>query len=337
MTRLAALAGAVGLAWHGAAWPTPAHAQMADDARAGVTPVRLAAPVAAGPDSIAPAPSAAMAMPAYCARPGARTQARVLAGSGAVAANAALYLVLKDAWWSGTPAERFRYNYDWNDEWRLQDKYGHAWGGYHLTRVGTSVANAACVSRKTAAVAAWVYSNALQYQIEVFDATQQDFGFSPPDILFNLMGSSWALGQEFVPAMRHVTPTFAYWPSQAMQRVLSGAANNPFLHPTIDYGGQTYWLSFDVDSLAPRAVAAWWPGILRVSAGMGITDWIDPVGAVFRIRAQQRVLLSLDLDLSKLPGSHPAWMAVKRQLKYVHVLGPTLQLTPKLDAFLLGR
>jgi uncharacterized protein YfiM (DUF2279 family) len=282
-------------------------------------------------------PAAAQSVPDYCSRPAARTQARILAGTGAVAANAGLYLVLKDAWWSGVPAERFRYNYDWNDEWRAQDKFGHAWGGYHLTRLGTSVANAACISRKSAAVAAWVYSNALQYQIEVFDATQQEYGFSPPDILFNLMGSSWALGQEFVPALRHVTPTFQYWPSQAMMRVIEGKANNPFLHPTIDYGGQTYWLSFDVDSLAPKSVAKWWPGILRVSAGMGITDWIDPAGAVFRIRAQQRVLLSLDLDLSKLPGSHPAWMAVKRQLKYVHIFGPTIQLTPRVDAFLLGR
>lgn len=295
-------------------------------------PVGVTSPGVRAADA-GPAPD----LPAYCGRPAARRAARVGATGGFVAANAAMYLVLKDAWWSGEPAERFRFNYDWDDEWRNQDKNGHAWGGYHLTRVGTSLVHGACVSRKTAALWAWAISNALQFQIEMLDATQAEFGFSPPDILFNVAGSSWALGQEFVPALRHVTPTFWYWPSQALQRVWSGQATNPYLHPTIDYGGQTYWLSFDVDSLAPARVAKWWPGFLRVSAGVGITDWVDPVGAQSRIPAQRRWLLSLDLDPSKLPGDHPAWMAVKRQLKYVHFMGPTLQLSPKLDAYLLGR
>ena len=76
-----------------------------------------------------------------------------------------------------------------------------------------------------------------------------------------------------------------------------------------------------------------WPSFLRFSLGHSITDWIDPeTGA--NIRAQRRILLSIDFDAEKLPGENRVWKTIKRQLGYIHLPSPALQITP--SAKLIG-
>ncbi len=288
--------------------------------------------------AVAPSP-AQVADVAYswCGSPRGRTISRIVAGTAFTATNLVLWDYLKQQWWNGERSDRFWVHYDWGEDWHDQDKFGHLLGGYQLTRVGTEVLQSACISRKTAAVWAYVYSNAFQFQIEMLDATQKEYGFSPADMLFNVTGSTLRLSQEFFPVMRHIKPTFSYWPSGAMWKVIRKEAVNPYLHATIDYSGQTYWFSFDVDSLLPKQAADVWPGFLRVSLGAGITDWVDPNTATSRYFARRRWLLSLDLDVGKLPGDHPVWKAIKENLSYVHIMGPAIQLWPKPDAYLLYR
>jgi hypothetical protein len=103
------------------------------------------------------------------------------------------------------------------------------------------------------------------------------------------------------------------------------------LRPSLDYSGQTYWLSTDVNALLPENAKPFWPSFLRISAGHSITDWIDPrTGA--NIRARRKLLLSIDFDAEKLPGDNRMWKTVKHQLSYIHFPSPTIELTPKFQA-----
>jgi hypothetical protein len=179
------------------------------------------------------------------------------------------------------------------------------------------------MSEKKASLWAVAYAAAFQLQIEVWDGTQARYGFSPPDLLYNSIGQGLSLSHAFVPAMRAVMPTMSYRRTQALKNTQAGLIPGD-LRATVDYSGQTYWLSVDVDTLLPARAKRLWPDLLRFSIGHTITDFIDPrTGA--DIRAQRRILLSLDIDPLKLPGRAPWWVAVKQGLRHYHFPSPALE------------
>ncbi len=273
-------------------------------------------------------PLPASAQPSYCEHDAARTTARVAVASSAVAGNVALHAYFKNAWWSGEKAESFWVNHDWGMAFRDQDKFGHALGGYHLARIGTDLLEAGCYSRRTALIWGSAYAAVFQLQVEIWDGYQAKYGFSPPDLLANSVGTGLFVAQELVPALRNVKPTFSYWPTRAYRRWSEQPGSE--LRNSIDYTGQTYWLSADIDEMLPAGAARWWPGILRLSVGHSITDWIDPATGR-TVEARRRMLLSLDVDAAKLPGSHPIWVRVKRELGYIRFPAPALQIFPRVE------
>jgi hypothetical protein len=244
-----------------------------------------------------------------------------------VGGNAALYSYFKRAWWSGEKADHFFFRADWDQDFRDQDKFGHLFGGYHLARFGNAFLRSACMSKGHAIAWSATYAALFQLQIEVWDGRFKKYGFSYADLIANTAGTALAVLHETHPATRAIKPTISYSKSAAMRN----ADNIPGeLRPSLDYSGQTYWFSADIDALLPKEAKPYWPGFLRVSVGHSITDWIDPqTGA--NIRAQRKILLTLDLDAEKLPGNNRIWKTVKRQLGYIHLPSPAIQITPSTE------
>ncbi|MDQ6716947.1 MAG: hypothetical protein M3Z17_01225, partial [Gemmatimonadota bacterium] len=108
---------------------------------------------------------------------------------------------------------------------------------------------------------------------------------------------------------------------------LKNKLNTSELRPSLDYSGQTYWFSTDVNALLPDDKKRLWPSALRVSVGHSITNWILPTDGR-EVRARRKLLISIDLDPEKLPGDNHIWKEIKHQLGYYHFPAPALQLTP---------
>lgn len=251
-----------------------------------------------------------------------------------VGANLELFRRFKNAWWSGERSDGFFFNADWDEDFRDQDKFGHLLGGYHLTRAGNTLLRGACVSEKKAIALSALYATLFQLQIEIWDAKYEKYGFSYPDLLANTLGMGLAVLHAVKPETEIVRPTISYRRTAAMKQ--RGPADE--IRHSIDYSGQTYWLSLDVDAALPQSARPYWPGILRFSVGHSITDWILPrePGVPQEtpqpvVRAQRRILLSLDLDAERLPGNHPLWSFVKRQIGFIRLPAPALQVTPDLQ------
>jgi len=262
-------------------------------------------------------------------RLGGRPATRVAVATTFVGGNLALYEYFRRAWWSGERAKRFTINWEQDDQFRQADKFGHALGGYHLARAGTDLLRAACASDRSAVLWGSLYAAAFQLQIELWDATQAKYGFSPNDVLANTAGTLYHVAQRAYPTLRHVKPTFSYSPSAAYRNRATFAPGSPSveLRPSLDYSGQTYWMSADVKALLPADLKPYWPGIVRLSFGHSITDFADPETGDWST-AEHQLLLSLDLDPEKLPGNHPVWKFVKHQLSYYRFPAPALQITP---------
>ena len=290
-------------------------------------PARRVAMLSAAAVVLAGPPRTAAAQWAGPCEKGGRPATRAAVATAAVAGNAALLIYFKQAWWSGEKADHFFFQSDWDQDFRDQDKFGHAWGGFHLTQGGVELLDMACIARPKGALLSAAYATIFQLQIEVWDGFYESYGFSYPDLIMNASGAALAVLHERAPRTRAVKPTFWYRPSAAWHR-RAEHGNHP--RATTDYSGQSYWLSVDVDTLLPAGARRYWPGFVRVSLGHTITDWVDP-NTGGSLRAKRRLLLSLDVDPEKLPGNHPAWRLVKRQLSFVHFPSPALQLTPKVE------
>lgn len=258
------------------------------------------------------------------------TAVRAGVGSAFVGGNAYLYHYFKKAWWSGDRAPHFFFHADWDQWFRDQDKFGHLFGGYHLARIGYAGLREACVSDKKAIIWSAAYAAAFQLQIEVFDGRFKKYGFSYADMIANTAGQALAVMQEVHPSWRAIKPTFSYHKTRALLNTEKGLLPGAELRPSLDYSGQTYWFSADVNELLPDEAKPYWPSFIRLSVGHSITDWVtpDPPGAT--VRAKRKILLSLDFDPEKLPGDFPLWRTIKHTLSYYHFPAPALELTPKL-------
>ena len=257
--------------------------------------------------------------------PGQVTAARAGVGSAFIAGNAYLYHYFKKAWWSGERAPHFFFHADWDQELRDQDKFGHMLGGYHLARIGYAGLREACVGEKKAIVWSAAYAAAFQLQIEVFDGQFKKYGFSYADMIANTTGQAIAVMQELHPRLRAIKPTFSYHETAALRNPPPGSE----LRPSLDYSGQTYWFSADINDMLPDGAKPYWPSFIRFSVGHSITDWQIPTTTAPQ-RAQRKILLSLDFDPEKLPGNAPIWRTIKHTLSYYRFPAPALQLTPKL-------
>lgn len=255
-----------------------------------------------------------------------RTIRRTVAGATFVGANAAMYAYFDNAWWSGETRD-FWVNYDWDMSFRDQDKAGHFLGGYHLTRIGSGLMRFACVSPRKAVAFSAAYATLFQLQIEIWDAKQKLYGFSPPDLLFNTAGAAWGVGQHYSRTLNAIRPTISY--HQSLMRRL-GVGENASLRLTTDYAGQTYWFSVNPDDLLPRELGRYWPGLLRFSAGHSVTDWRDPYTGT-EIRGKRVIVLSLDVDPRRIPGNHPMWRSFLEQVSYYRFPAPALLIAPSVD------
>ncbi|MGI8617816.1 MAG: DUF2279 domain-containing protein [Gemmatimonadaceae bacterium] len=283
-------------------------------------------PCLASPSACVPAPKVDR-----CHSRAYRTATRTAAGATFVGAQAVLWRYFENAWWSGEKSDGFFFRADWGEDFRDQDKFGHFFGGYHLTRIGAAVLDNACISPGKAITLSAIYATLFQLQIEIWDAKFEKYGFSYPDLLANTVGMAYAVAQHKYPSVQRIKPTISYSRSAAMRARDAGRLPDSEIRHSLDYSGQTYWVSAEVDPFLPAEARRYWPDALRFSIGHSITDWIDPqTGA--NIRAQRKILLSVDLDASKLPGEHPIWRKVKNTISYIRLPAPALQIAPRFDA-----
>jgi hypothetical protein len=256
------------------------------------------------------------------------TAVRTGVGTAFVGGNAYLYHYFKKAWWSGERAPHFFFRADWDQEFRDQDKFGHMFGGYHLARIGYAGLRQACVSPKKAIFWSTAYAAAFQLQIEIFDGQFKKYGFSYADMIANTTGQTLAVMQELHPALRVIKPTISYHKTLALRNTENGVITSE-LRPSLDYSGQTYWFSTDVNALLPEGAKPYWPSFIRFSVGHSVTDWVDPTTGNPQ-RGKRKLLLSLDFDPEKLPGDAPLWRTIKRAMSYYRFPAPALELTPAL-------
>lgn len=251
---------------------------------------------------------------------------------------------LYQLWYADYPRTSFQLYNDWG-EWENMDKWGHAYNGYFQTALIFQGTRWTGRNRKSSLWHGIAGSLLFQSTIEVLDGFSAEWGFSVPDMMFNIGGTAAFAVQELIwqeqrfkikmnaLPVRHSSSLFTG--SEGTATSLEMRAEELFTTALAsqilkDYNAQIYWLSF-------RPVSKevdWWPRWLNLATGYGAenmyggyeNNW-ETNGEVFSttLQRQHQFYLSLDIDLEKIQTKNKFLKSCLYLLNIVKIPMPALE------------
>lgn len=275
--------------------------------------------------------------------------------SGIGISYAAATIGLSQVWYKDSDQSSFHFFDDWN-EWGNMDKYGHFLTAYHYGRNGVTAFQWTGLDKNKAIWLGIGVGNLLQVTVEVLDGYSEKWGFSISDIGFNLAGSFFMAGQEWVWDEQRIVMKLSARPSSYPDITLisdSGQATTTLRARTDnllgstfteswlkDYNQQTIWASFNIHSFLknPNSKIPKW---LNVAVGYGAQNmfggfensWItdgerytitDP-----HLRRFGQYYLSIDIDLSKIKTKSGFLKTLLTTFNFIKIPAPAIEWNPR--------
>ena len=223
------------------------------------------------------------------------------------------------------------YIFNDNAHWLQMDKLGHTYSAYWIQNRVNSLFRWSGMNRKSSLIISGAYGFVFQGTFEVLDGFAADYGFSYGDLIANGAGITLFTTQEILFKKQIVTPKFSFWPSEYAQYRPQLLGSNFPEQVLKDYNAQTYWLSVNLSDITPKnwRIPSW----ICLSFGYSISEKLKSDQEYYIIQsgsetktfeAYRRYLLSLDIDLSRIPIKKPWLKAVAKQFNYIKVPFPTI-------------
>ena len=220
---------------------------------------------------------------------------------GAIGYGVSIY-ALSQLWYKESGFTSFHFFND-NDQWNQMDKAGHFFTPYQLSRIGDNVLSWSGVEDKKAALWGSIIGTAILIPIEILDGFSPDYGFSYGDMIANLAGSAFYLGQDLLWNEQRIKPKFSFHQTSLAKvspdLLGEGLAQEIFK----DYNGQTYWLSFDVRAFAKKSKFPKW---LNLAVGYGTHEMVrarEDQNNTEGFYSYRQGYLGIDFDLTAIKTS----------------------------------
>lgn len=242
---------------------------------------------------------------------------------------AAVTLVgLDQLWYADFERSKFRTTND-NSQWLQMDKFGHVYAGYQLSRLGAESLDWAGVSKKNQLIYGGGLSLSFLTAVEIFDGFSQEWGFSWGDMLANAGGTGLYIGQELLWKEQRVALKYSFsrteFASQNPDQLGNGFTEE-FLK---DYNGQTYWLSFNLNSFFKTDFIPSW---LNLAMGYGADGMLSGKEDILQFPNEDRYrqfYLSFDIDLTRIKTNSNVLKTLFSVFNTVKVPMPTLEFNGK--------
>jgi len=201
---------------------------------------------------------------------------------------------LSQAWYKNADRQSFHFFNDAN-EWKQMDKIGHFYSAFQLSAIASHTFIWSGVDKKKSDRAGSITSVGIMSSIEVFDGFSAAYGASLSDLVANISGSAFYLGQQKLWNEVRIYPKYSFQRSDfAPQRpnVLGDGFSQELLK---DYNGQTYWLSVDADKFFR------FPKWINFAVGYGAEEMVYATTSANRsmgLNPYRQYYLSIDFDLT---------------------------------------
>lgn len=233
---------------------------------------------------------------------------------------------LNQIWYKDYPQTNFHFIND-NKQWLQMDKLGHLYSTYHLGRVGAEMLQWSGASQKEQLIYGSTLGLGFLTVVEVFDGFSQEWGASSGDIIANVSGTALYVSQELLWKEQRITPKFSFHQTKfASQRpeTLGASLNEQILK---DYNGQTYWLSFNIQSFTKDSFTPKWLNLAFGYSGEGMLYGNDAEAIENGIiqNPYRQFYLSLDVDLTKIETKSHFLKSLFSVFNTLKIPAPTLQ------------
>jgi hypothetical protein len=211
----------------------------------------------------------------------------------------------------GTNGFKFR---DDATQWYQMDKAGHAFTGYFIHHSIYHNYKWAGVSDEKSLLIGAATSTGYLLSFEVLDGLSSDWGFSWTDISANTFGSLLFYTQQRWWQEQRIRIKFSSSPSPYAKYRPDVLGSNFSERLIKDYNGQTYWLSLNPHSFLSEDSS--FPSWLNIAFGYSIDQRLfgsEKSGNIIyndemlTFTSKRQYLLSLDIDLQKIPVKKP-WL-----------------------------
>ena len=285
------------------------------------------------------APTSSEPEPVQTVAPGQINWTRFGISSGILGASViTLHILQNNSWWANQRQPFHVYDdpvYQANF-----DKFGHIFGAYYTSHFFNEAYTWSGMDSAQADLLGALSGGMYEFYVEIEDGFAHDWGFSPGDATADLVGATFFLLRNRVDALRNFHYKWFYYPSN---QLLHGHSNIPgqTFNPIDDYGGQSYWLTFDVHRALPDGAKKYWPEWLNLAAGWGAYVTSDQVTSSnlngTSITPQMEFLIGLDFDMEKIiPESDIGILNfVRRALSYWRFPAPAYRISPDSRFFIL--
>lgn len=235
-------------------------------------------------------------------------------------------LGLNQLWYKDYPQSKFHTINDL-DEWLQMDKLGHVYSSYQLGRVGANLLNWSGVSEKDQLIYGATLGFTFLTFVEIFDGYSDEWGFSWSDMFANALGAGLYVGQELLWDEQRVTLKFSFHQTQYAIQNPEKLGSDFSQQLLKDYNGQTYWLSFNINSFLKSTVLPDWLNFaLGYGAeGMLIGNSSDVNNLIITQNPIRQYFISFDVDLTKIKTNSHVLKTIFDVFNVIKVPFPALE------------
>lgn len=244
--------------------------------------------------------------------------------SESVLASATL-IGLNQLWYADYPRSNFKTIND-SGEWLQMDKMGHMFSSYQLGRLGANTLNWSGVSKKDQLIYGSTLGLGFLTAVEVLDGFSEEWGFSWTDMASNTAGTGLYVGQELLWKDQRMVLKYSFHRTKfAQQRPnkLGDGWSEEFLK---DYNGQTYWLSFNINSFLKTEKIPNWLNLAFGYGAEGMLTGDDRDPLFLNQNRRRQFYLSLDVDLTRIKTNSHVLKTIFDVFNVIKVPFPTLQI-----------
>lgn len=233
---------------------------------------------------------------------------------------------LWQVWYTGPKTSW--HSFDDSKNWLQMDKAGHFYTAYKLNGLCTDLYRWTGYNKRRSLWLGTGVSLGFQTTLELFDATNVEWGFSWSDMAANAAGNVAYVAQDLIWEEQRIIPKISFHPTEYSDIRPEVLGENYLQALLKDYNGQTYWLSFNLRKFIPESKIPKW---MCVSLGYSVDQklkgteeiYTDP-STGFTYHSQREFLLSMDIDFSELNVRRPWLKAIVKQFNYLKIPFPTL-------------
>jgi hypothetical protein len=243
-----------------------------------------------------------------------------------------LHIYQHNAWWKNQ-TRGFHFEEDWVSALQA-DKAGHSYGGYMASYLMSEGLMSSGFSWDAANLWGAIFGCAYQTYVETNDGFAKEWGYSPSDWYFDVLGPLFFLAQHHVEALQNITPKWQYIPTTWYSEPQIGRPATVF----DDYNSSSFYWSLNVYNILPEQLKQYWLPWLNIAVGYGansvdvVTDPNEPPDQL----SQRRYIICLDYDLVRLlPAGGEFWNWFRQSLDYIKFPAPSIEFSNGITRFRL--